>query len=58
VWAHGVIVLPPPFDENLSLAQGIEDLPVQQFLPELPVEGLAVALLPGASGLVRGDVAL
>ena len=44
-------MLPPPFDQDLGLAQRGEDLPVQQVIPELPVEGLAIAVLPGASGL-------
>jgi hypothetical protein len=30
VRSHGVVVLSPPLDENLGLAQGVGDLPVQR----------------------------
>ena len=43
----GVVVSPPLFDDDLSLFEGIEDLPIEQFVPEAGIEGLAVAVLPG-----------
>ena len=43
----GVVVPPPLFDDDLSLFEGIEDLPIQQFVPEAGIEGLAVSVLPG-----------
>ena len=46
----GVVVFPPLFDDDLSLFEGIEDLPVKQFVPEASIEGLAVAVLPGRAG--------
>ena len=49
--SHGVIVLPPPFDQDLSLAQRVEDLPIEELIPELPIEGLTVAVLPRAPRL-------
>ena len=32
VWSDGVVVSPPLFDDDLSLFEGIEDLPIQQFV--------------------------
>ena len=34
VWSDGVVVSPPWFDDDLSLFEGIEDLPIEQFVPE------------------------
>ena len=48
---HGVVLLPPPFDQDLRLLAGVEDLAIQELVPEPPVEELAVAILPGASDL-------
>jgi hypothetical protein len=39
-------VAPPFFDDDLSFAQGVEDLPVQQFIAEPAIEALIVAVLP------------
>ena len=50
VWSDGVVVSPPLFDDDLSLFEGIEDLPIQQFVPEAGIEGLAVSVLPGRAG--------
>ncbi len=47
VWSDGVVVPPPLFDDDLCLLQGVEDFPIQQFIPEAGIEGLAVAVLPG-----------
>ena len=47
MWSDGVVVSPPVFDDDLSLLQGSEDLPIQQFVPEAGIEGLAVSVLPG-----------
>jgi hypothetical protein len=46
-----VVVLPPTLDEHLRLLQRVEDLAVQQFVPELAVEGLVVAVLPWTARL-------
>ena len=27
MWAYGIVVAPPDFDENLGLFEGVEDLP-------------------------------
>ena len=50
VWSDGVVVSPPLFDDDLSLFEGIEDLPIQQFVPEAGIEGLAVSVLPRRAG--------
>ena len=34
-------------DGGLGFRKDVEDLAVQEFVPELAVEGLAVAVLPG-----------
>ena len=38
-------------DQDLSFLQCVEELPVQEFIPELTVERLYVTILPGTSGL-------
>jgi hypothetical protein len=40
----------PGFNQDPSLGQGVEDLPVQEFVTHRAVEGLAVAILPWAAG--------
>ena len=45
--SDGVVVAPPLFDQDLGFAQRVEDLTVQQLVPEPCVEALAVAVLPG-----------
>ena len=42
-----VAVSPLLFDDDLCLFETVEDLPIQQFIPETDIEGLAVAVLPG-----------
>ena len=54
VWSDGVVVSPPVFDDDLSLLQGSEDLPIQQFVPEAGIEGLAIAVLPRRAGFNVG----
>ena len=38
MWSHRVVVFPPLFDDDLRLLQAVEDLPVEQFIPEPSVE--------------------
>ena len=46
------IVQPPPLlDEDDGLGECVEDLPVQELVPQLAVEALVVAVLPGTAGL-------
>jgi hypothetical protein len=44
-------VLPPPLDQHLRLRQRVEDLAVQEFVPQLAVEARHVAVLPRAARL-------
>jgi hypothetical protein len=55
VGAHAVVVPPPGLDQDLRLRQAIEDLAVEQFVAQLAVEALAVAVLPGTAGGDVGD---
>ncbi len=47
--AFRVVVFPPLLDEDLGLAEAVEDLAVEQFVPEPGVEALAVSVLPWAA---------
>ncbi len=51
MWPDGVVTVPPSFDQNFSLLERIEDFRVQELVPELAVEALVVAVLPGTAGL-------
>ena len=42
---------PPPFNDDLRLAQRREDFSVVQFVPEPAINALAVAILPGTARL-------
>jgi hypothetical protein len=55
VAAHGVVVLPLPFDEDLGLAERVEELPTEVLVPGAR---LAVVVLPGAAGSINGDLPL
>lgn len=45
-----VVVVPPGFDHGPGLQQRIKDLPVEEFVPQLAVEGFHIAVFPGTSG--------
>jgi len=45
-----VVFLAPLFDEYLSFLEGVEDLSIQQFVSELPIETFTVSVLPGTAG--------
>jgi hypothetical protein len=50
-----VVVPPPALDDDLGLAERVEDLAaVQQLIPEARIEALDVTVLPGAPGLDVG----
>ena len=60
--AHGIVMAPPALDDDLRLLQRVEDLAVEQFVPQAGVEALDVAVLPrtarrdvGRLGADRGD---
>ena len=42
----GVVVAALFFDDHLCLLKTVEEFAVEAFIPELAVEGLAVAVLP------------
>ena len=44
-------MLAPALDNDLRLLQAVVDLAVEQLVPELAIEALAIAVLPGVSGL-------
>src|SRR3546814_13582270 len=48
-----VVMSPPGFDQDAGLGERVEDLAIEQFIAQRPVEALAVSILPWRSG---GDV--
>ena len=50
-----VVLLPPVFEEELGLEQGVEGLHVEELVAEVRVERLDVRVLPGSPGLDVGD---
>jgi len=56
MWALGVVVAPPALDDDLGLGEAVEDLPVEQLVPEFRVEALTVAVFPGAGRLDVGGL--
>ena len=44
-----VILVAPLLGEDLHLPEGIEELPVQEFVPKLAVEALNIPILPRAT---------
>jgi hypothetical protein len=40
------VVLAPAFDQDLGLPERVEDLAVEQLVPELGVEAFDIAILP------------
>ena len=47
MWPDRIVVAPPLLDQHFGLLQRVEDLAVEQLVPELAVEALVVAVLPG-----------
>ena len=50
-----VVVFPPLFDQNSSLAQAVEELAVAQFIPP-HIEAFAISVFPGGSWLDAGGL--
>ena len=46
MWPRRVVVLAPPLDQYPRLQQLLEDLAIEQFVPQLAVETLGVPVLP------------
>jgi hypothetical protein len=51
VWSPRVVFDPPPFNHDLRLLERVKDFSVQALIPQLPVEALAVAVLPRTARL-------
>lgn len=49
-----VVMLPPTLDDDPGLGKAVEDLAVEEFVAELGVEALAVAILPRRARLDEG----
>ena len=49
--SDGVVLPPPLFGEHFRLLQRVEDLPLQDFFAQRPVEAFVVAILPRATRL-------
>ena len=49
-----IVVASPTLDDDLGLAQSVENLAVEQLIAEASVEALDVAVLPGAAPLDVG----
>lgn len=50
MWRDRVVMVLPVFDEHLGLLQCVEDLSIEKFVLEFPIEGLVEAVRPWASG--------
>ena len=48
-----VVLATPSFDEDFGLLQGVEDLAVEELVPQVGIEAFNVAVFPRAA---RGDV--
>ena len=46
VWPDRILMTAPVFDEYLGLAERVEDLAAEEFIPESGVEAFAVSVLP------------
>jgi hypothetical protein len=46
-----VVVAPPALDDDLGLAESLEDFAVEQLIAQASVEALDVAVLPGGAPL-------
>ena len=44
MWAFGVVMDAPFFDDDLYFSEVVEDLTIQTFIPEFAVEGFAIAI--------------
>ena len=53
---HSVVVPAPGFDHSLGFLESVEDFAVEQFIAQLAVEALAVAILPGAAWFDLGGL--
>src|SRR3954462_2244451 len=52
--AHAVVMASPAFDHNSGLLEGVEDLAIQQLVPQPRIERLHIPVLPGRAPLDVG----
>ncbi len=45
-----IIFLSPRFNQYLCFSQGGKDLPIEEFIPQLPVKRFNISILPGTPG--------
>jgi hypothetical protein len=55
VWALGVVFLPERTGDHLLLHHAADQLPIEAFVPEAPIEALVQATLPRTSRLDEAD---
>ena len=51
-----IVVLPPGFDHGLGFLERVEDLAIEQLVPQPDVEAFAIAILPWAPGFNVGGL--
>ena len=51
-----VVVFPPFFDDYLRLFQAVENLTIEQFVPEAGIKTFAVSVLPWRTGIDVGGL--
>lgn len=54
LWGRLVLLFPPVFDDDLSLPQRVEEISVQQFVPEPGIKAFDVSILPWISWFDEG----
>lgn len=53
--ADMIVMMPPLFEDNLCLFQGVKSFPIQAFIAQAAIETLVVAVFPRAARLnVKG----
>ena len=52
MWPDGIVVTTPALDDDLRLAQRVEDLAVEQLVAQPRIEALDEAVLPRAAGVM------
>ena len=48
--ADAVLVLPPLLDDNAGFPENVEHLAIEEFIPQLRIEALAIAVLLRTAG--------
>lgn len=48
--AHGVVVTPPTFDDDLGFLQRVDDFAAEQLIAKFRAEAFAISILPRSAG--------